>query len=59
MYDFGIVIAGIIVVVALTVGYISKKYLGDDNIVEEVAEKVIDSETGIDIDLSPSSPEKK
>lgn len=31
----------------------------DDNVVEELAEKVIKEETGADVDLSPSSPEKK
>jgi len=35
------------------------KFIGidDDNIIEEVAEKAIESETGLDIDLTPSTPE--
>jgi len=34
-----------------------KKY-PQDNIVEEIAEGVIRAETGLDIDLSPMTPEK-
>lgn len=30
-----------------------------DNYVEELIEQVIDDQTGIDIDLTPGSPEKK
>lgn len=30
-----------------------------DNIVEEIVEDVIQKETGVDLDLSPFSPEKK
>lgn len=30
-----------------------------DNIVEEVIEDVIQEETGMDVDLTPGSPEKK
>ena len=33
--------------------------LQDDNIMEEVVEDVIKQETGLDMDLTPSSPEKK
>ena len=31
--------------------------LKDDNIVEEVTEKAIEMKTGLDIDLTPSTPE--
>ncbi len=31
----------------------------DDNKVEEIAEEVIKKQTDLDVDLSPSSPEKK
>lgn len=31
--------------------------LKDDNFVEEVVEKVIESELGVDVDLTPFSPE--
>lgn len=34
-----------------------KTGMKDDNIVEEVTEAVIKSQTGMDIDLSPRSPE--
>lgn len=30
-----------------------------DNPIEEIAEEVIKNETGADVDLSPTSPEKK
>lgn len=30
----------------------------DDNAVEEIAEEVIKKETGVDVDLTPNSPEK-
>lgn len=30
-----------------------------DNAIEEISEEVIKKETGVDIDLSPTSPEKK
>jgi len=45
----------VIVIVALCAigGAISVKYLGPDNIVEEVAENVIQQETGAHVDLSP------
>lgn len=33
--------------------------LKKDNPIEEVAEEIIKDETGADIDLSPSTPEKK
>ncbi len=40
-------------------GYINSKLgLSDDNIAEECAEDVIKGRTGVDIDLSPSTPEK-
>jgi len=37
------------------------KFLGlkDDNVVEEVVENVIQQETGLDIDLTPDTPEQK
>lgn len=54
--DLGTTIV-IVVVTAAVVGYVSSKYLGHDNIVEESAETIIEKNTGWDIDLSPSSPE--
>jgi len=47
-------------VIALYVGilgYYSTVLLGDDNPVEEISEEIIKEETGLDIDLTPSSPE--
>lgn len=39
--------------------YINKKLgLSDDNLGEEIVEEVIEMKTGLDIDLTPSSPEK-
>lgn len=40
--------------------YLNQKLgLKDDNIAEEVFEDVIEGRTGIDVDLTPSSSEKK
>jgi len=38
--------------------WLEKNY-PQDNIVEEIAEEVLDVETGIDIDFSPSTPEPR
>jgi hypothetical protein len=58
LYDGGALVIGILVV-ALVAGYASSHFLGEDNPVEEAAEEVIESQTGMDIDLSPGSEEKK
>lgn len=50
---FGILLA------CLVVGGFSTLYLYDDNPIEEACEDIIKETTGIDIDLSPSSPEQK
>jgi hypothetical protein len=55
----GILITLGIVAAAVVLGVGSSYYLGDDNKVEEAAEKIIEDRTGINLDLSPSSPEKK
>jgi len=47
---------GIIIIVALFV-YTSIYFFGPDNIFEEKTEEVIKEKTGLDIDLSPSTPE--
>jgi len=54
-------IIGIIVVASAVVVGVASRFLfkKSDNIVEEVAEKVIKEKTGYDIDLSPDTPEKK
>lgn len=49
-------------IIACTLGGCTaiNKYIGlpDDNPLEEIAEQLIKNETGLDVDLSPSSPEK-
>lgn len=52
LHDFSLIIIVLVVVVA-TAGLLSTKYLGNDNVVEEIAEEVIEDHTGIDVDLSP------
>jgi len=47
--------AALILIIVIGVG--SAYFLGHDNPVEEMAEKVIEQQTGIDIDLTPSSKE--
>ncbi len=47
------VIAVVLTLTAGVIGMASTHYLGRDNVVEEVAEEIIDKETGVNIDLSP------
>ena len=51
----------IIVIMAVLIGLSSVYFLKmkSDNPIEEIAEEVIKNETGADVDLSPTSPEKK
>jgi len=52
-------IASVIVGISMLIGVVSSKFIGKkDNIVEEVAEQIIEEVTGMDIDLSPGTPEK-
>lgn len=56
------IIIPILIVLAAGGGALAYKYFAkapDDNPVEEVAEDIIKKETGVDVDLSPNSPEKK
>lgn len=57
--DVSLIILISILVICVASGVISSKYLGDDNPVEETAEKIIDSQTGIDVDLTPNSKENQ
>lgn len=53
------IIKVIVVILVIIVGISSAYFLGDDNPVEEIAEEVIQEETGVNIDLTPNSPEPK
>ena len=48
----------LILLIIVLIGILSTYILHDDNQVEELSEEVIEQYTTIDIDLSPSSPEK-
>ena len=48
------IIVGTSILVGIASSYIFKK---TDNVVEEIAEKIIKDETGCDIDLSPWNPD--
>ena len=50
-------IVGIALIIGIGYKFINKK-APDDNPVEELAEALIKERTGIDIDLTPDSPEK-
>lgn len=58
-YDLSIIIIVSIVLVAGAVGLISAKFLGNDNPIEQEAEKIIKDETGIEVDLTPTPTIKK
>lgn len=47
----------IIIAVAALVGYFSSSWLGDDNVIEETCEDVIEQHMGIDFDISPNTVE--
>lgn len=49
----------LIVCVCLVVSLIARKFLGDDNVIEETAEDIVKQQTGLDVDFSPENPEKK
>lgn len=53
------VLLSLIVGAAMSIGVTSWLWLPEDNDIEEIAEEVIKNKTGIDIDLSPASPEKR
>jgi len=57
LHDGGMTVFVIVVIVALG-GYLSKKWLGHDNPIEETAEVIIEQHTGVDVDLTPSSKER-
>ncbi len=51
------ILIGIVIVCGI-VGITSTYFLGPDNPIEEVAEDVIEEETGKKVDLTPKIPEK-
>lgn len=58
-FTVGEIIIGLTFFSMIVVGFISHKFLGDDNIIEEIVEAIIKKKTGLDIDLTPRSKEKK
>lgn len=52
--DLSLIILISIITISIIGGYVSVKYLGPDNPIEETAEKIIESETGADINFSPN-----
>jgi len=59
LYDGGAIVIVVIVVVCTVAGLASRFIFGPDNAIEQVAETVIEKETGMTIDLSPDSPAKR
>lgn len=57
IYDFSILMIIGSIALAVTVGLLSQKYLGDDNFIEEICEEIIHKKTGLEVDLSPKSKE--
>lgn len=48
----------LILLIIVLIGILSTYILHDDNQIEELSEEIIEQYTTIDIDLSPSTPEK-
>ena len=48
-----------VVLAAIIIGLLSAYFWYQDNPVEEISEKVIEEQTGINIDLSPETSEKE
>lgn len=57
MLEIGLILKGLVIGSSLIIGVVAARYFGNDNKIEEVAEHIIQEEVGIDIDLSPMSPE--
>lgn len=58
LYEMGLVILISSLIALAGIGYLSQKWLGHDNEIEEHVEEVIEDITGVEIDLSPNSPEE-
>lgn len=48
-----------IVIAAIIIGLLSVYFLYQDNPVEEVSEEIIKEQTGINVDLTPQTPEEE
>lgn len=58
LFDGGLILIAIVAGVALIGSFSYKFFKGkQDNVVEELCEDIIESQTGVKIDLTPSSPE--
>lgn len=58
IYDISVPIIIVIVTICGVVGWLSSKRFGNENIIEEASEEVIKDVSGIDVDLTPQSPER-
>lgn len=58
LYDCGFLILVAIITICVVGGVSSAILWKNDNPIEEVAEEIIEDYTGLDVDLSPTSPEK-
>lgn len=58
LYEGGLLVLIVIVSLCVVGGIASTFFLGHDNPVEETAEDIIKEKTGVDVDLTPSTPEK-
>lgn len=59
IYDMGATILISVVLTCILAGLTSTYIWGPDNKVEEAAEEIVQMETGIKLDLTPSSMERK
>ncbi len=56
--ELSLVIVITMVVFAAGIGWVSAKFFGDDNSIEEECEEHIEKTTGMDIDLTPHTLEQ-
>lgn len=59
LYDGGLIVLIVIVSICVVGGVASTFFWGNDNPIEETAEEIIKEKTGMDVDLTPSTPETK
>ncbi len=57
IFEASIFVAICVIFIATTIGVISSTFLRDDNVIEEIAEEIIEDQTGLEVDLTPSSLE--